>query len=829
MKKIVLLLLLFTGIANAQNVTFNDANFYGTLIVNGVDTNNDTVIQVSEALAVTALDISASIGNIADLTGIEEFINLTSLDCENNGLTTLDVSMLSQLTYLNCGRNQLTSLNVSGLTNLQTLLCNNNFLTSVNVSGLVNMVYLDIEINNGISTLDLTGMTSLQRLNISSSNITSLDISHTDMRLFSCNWSDMTSLDLTALTNLETLNCGFNTFTSLDLSGNPNLKVLYCVGNHFPSLDLSNNTLLEQVVVDNNELTSLNLNGLNNLQTLSMGNNHMTSFDFSGLPALKWLEYSNDAYLTTIDISNNPNLIWLYCYANPQLTTAFVKNGAALQIDVYENPALQYVCADEGRVQWLQDQFDTFSMPNVVVNSYCNFTPGGDHNTISGTMTFDAGNNGCDENDPTQAFIKVKMNDGTTESATFTNAQGNYTYYTMDGNFTLTPDVENPSFFTFTPASATVNFPAVANATATQDFCIAPNGVHPDLEVVIAPYGLPVPGFDMSYKIVYRNKGNQMLSGLVTFEFDDSVMQLTLSTPASDIQSPGVLGYNFTSLMPFEGREIYVNFHLNSSTDTPPLTLGDELVCTAHVIPSATVDETPQDNIFVLTQTVVSSLDPNDKICLEGEYLNTDQIGNYLHYVINFENTGTANAVNVVVKDVIDTTRFDINSLQVLNSSHPVSIRVSGNTVEFVFASINLPPSATNAIGGHGNVLFKIKTLPTLNAGDMVTNTANIYFDYNHPIETNEARTTFNTLKTIDFEIDSSVSIAPNPVKNFVNIKAAGNIKSLQLFDGLGRILQATVENKNRTSLDISDKPKGIYFLRITTENGSKVQKLVKE
>lgn len=829
MKKILLLLLLFAGIASAQNVIFADANFYGACITGGVDTNNDTVIQVSEALALTTLDISGN-GMITDLTGIADFANLTSLKCSGNGIASLDVSMLSQLQYLDCSHNMLTSINVSGLVNLQTLLCNDNFLPAVDVSGLANLREINIMVNNGISVLDVTGMTQLEKLNIGSSNITSLNLSSNSLTRLSCNFSEFLTLDLSGVPNLEELECGFNHLTVLDLSNNPNLKKLYCAANELTTLDLSGNPNLTEVGISGNpNLASVNMTGLTALTTLTMGGNNMTSFDFSGLPALERLVYTNDAHLTTIDVSNNPNLIWLYCYANPQLETAFVKNGALVQIDIYENPALVYVCADEDRIAWLQDQFDTFSMPNAVVNSYCNFTPGGDYNTITGMMRFDAGLNGCDASDPTQSFIKVKMNDGSVDSATFTDENGNYTYFTMDGDFTLTPDVENPSFFAFTPASATVNFPSVDNSVTTQDFCIAPVGYHPDLEVVVMPYGEPAAGFDMSYKIVYRNKGNQMMSGLVSFTFDATVMQLTLSVPTADIVSGNYLGYNFIDLMPFESRDIYLNFHLNSPIDTPPLNLDDELTVNASVTPSPSVDENPLDNTFVLTQTVVGSFDPNDKICLEGDYVTPEMIGKYFHYVINFENTGTADAVNIVVKDEIDPAKFDISSLQVLNSSHPVSVRVRANTVEFVFANINLPPSATNAIGGHGNVLFKIKTRDDLTTGDVVTNSAGIYFDYNHPVVTEEARTTFALLKNQEFIADNSVNIYPNPVRNTVNVKAGGTIQSLELYDSLGRILQTAIEHKNTASLDISAQPKGIYFLKIATENGIKVEKLVKE
>jgi hypothetical protein len=144
-------------------------------------------------------------------------------------------------------------------------------------------------------------------------------------------------------------------------------------------------------------------------------------------------------------------------------------------------------------------------------------------------------------------------------------------------------------------------------------------------------------------------------------------------------------------------------------------------------------------------------------------------VGKYVHYLIRFENKGTAEAQNVVVKDMIDTSKFDVSSLVVTQGSHPFVTRITEtNKVEFIFENINLPfDDATN----DGYVAFKIKTKPSLVVGDSFSNTASIYFDYNFPIVTNTATTSvLQSLGTPDFEFDSYFKIYPNPVKNSLNI-----------------------------------------------------------
>lgn len=47
--------------------------------------------------------------------------------------------------------------------------------------------------------------------------------------------------------------------------------------------------------------------------------------------------------------------------------------------------------------------------------------------------------------------------------------------------------------------------------------------------------------------------------------------------------------------------------------------------------------------------------------------------------------------------------------------------------------------------GGYGNGLMKMVSKNTLTSGDNVNNKANIYFDYNFPIVTNDAVTTIES------------------------------------------------------------------------------------
>ena len=278
--------------------------------------------------------------------------------------------------------------------------------------------------------------------------------------------------------------------------------------------------------------------------------------------------------------------------------------------------------------------------------------------------------------------------------------------------------------------------------------------------------------------------------------------------------------YNFTDLEPYQTVTVEIVLAVNGPMDTPPVNIGDVLVLFAEINPVAG-DEMPNDNFFTKDQIVIGSFDPNNIVCLQGEEVPMIYIGDFLHYVINFENTGNAPAENVVVTMEIDPTDFDPKSLQILNISHDSEIVINNNIAEFHFRNINLDT------GGHGNILFKMKTNNNLNETDEVGAQANIYFDYNFPIETNEAITSFRVLGIEEFNA-SQVSVYPNPANDAVNIQSNSIIKSISVFDIQGRKIQVTRTEEQNTQVNISALKTGIYLFSIETDAGTVMKKIIK-
>src|SRR5690606_8312203 len=112
-------------------------------------------------------------------------------------------------------------------------------------------------------------------------------------------------------------------------------------------------------------------------------------------------------------------------------------------------------------------------------------------------------------------------------------------------------------------------------------------------------------------------------------------------------------------------------------------------------------DFTPNDNTYTLAQLVVNSYDPNDKQVLQGEELHIDKAGEYLDYLIRFQNTGTASAINVRILDTLHP-KLDWSTLVPISASHDYYVKIKdGNHVEFMFDNIHLPDSTSNEPASH--------------------------------------------------------------------------------------------------------------------------------
>ncbi|MCB9355471.1 MAG: hypothetical protein H6575_12960 [Lewinellaceae bacterium] len=240
-------------------------------------------------------------------------------------------------------------------------------------------------------------------------------------------------------------------------------------------------------------------------------------------------------------------------------------------------------------------------------------------------------------------------------------------------------------------------------------------------------------------------------------------------------------------------------------------------------------DNEPWLDIFCLES--VNSYDPNDKNGFPRGYSaarfieeNTD-----IEYLIRFQNTGTAPALEVEIRDTIPVQWLDPLTVRPGASSHPYEWDMQGSgVVVFRFPGINLPDSSANPDQSQGFVNFRVSQRPDLPPGTEIRNTAAIYFDNNPPVITNQ------TLHTIghDFIVLGSqqvfnpqvqVVVTPNPMRGRVQVSAKGIGASsdirFRLIDQLGRLSLEQNPGVPNFEFDAGRLPEGIYFYEFW-ENG---------
>jgi Leucine-rich repeat (LRR) protein len=362
MKTIIIwmLMLTITSVSIAQNVKIPDANFKNALIEAGVDTSGDGEISYAEAEAVTNLSIRRKY--ISDMTGIEAFTNLKTLDCAINQLTSLDVSGCTNLTHIGCDANKLTSLNISGCNALAELNCSRNQLTDLDVSGYNALTGLWCH-QNKLITLNTSGCSSLNVLNCSSNQLTSLDV-YNNIALKVFDLSKMPTLEEVFVWILPFPPQGVN----ISISGSSNVHfILYFIG--IP--DTAFLYALINIGVDTDGDSLISINEAEIVTHLDVSNFDIV--DLQGIYTfinLDTLICSNNS-LTHLDLFNNINLISLSCNNNPLSSLNIANNRFLTDIDLSNIPSLYKVCVWTTPFPPGYVHIDTTSSPNVYFSAEC--------------------------------------------------------------------------------------------------------------------------------------------------------------------------------------------------------------------------------------------------------------------------------------------------------------------------------------------------------------------------------------------------------------------------------------------------------------------------
>jgi uncharacterized repeat protein (TIGR01451 family) len=318
----------------------------------------------------------------------------------------------------------------------------------------------------------------------------------------------------------------------------------------------------------------------------------------------------------------------------------------------------------------------------------------------------------------------------------YSNVNGKYNLVGVMGNQTIKSESLPHYWLRSTVDSINITINSPDTIINNIDFGMFPIPGIKDLSIDITSMGTPRPGFDVSYSLLFCNKGNDTTTGYFLV-FQDTNLHYLSSTLIPDSIFDNKLLFIIPQMLPNECINIVITDSLAADVNL----IGQNLSISAQAFPTIG-DTVPSDNSDRLIQVITGGYDPNDisvePFCdVSSSFI---QNGQGFDYLIRFQNTGTDTAISITIRDTLPLELIS-SSFKFISSSHDVEISISGNELVLQFDSIMLPDSAANHIESKGYFKYNIKAIPTLNVGGVINNSAAIFFDFNPPIITNTVTT----------------------------------------------------------------------------------------
>jgi uncharacterized repeat protein (TIGR01451 family) len=337
--------------------------------------------------------------------------------------------------------------------------------------------------------------------------------------------------------------------------------------------------------------------------------------------------------------------------------------------------------------------------------------------------------------------------------------------------------------------------------------------VHIDASVSVT-MGAIRPGFNHDdYIYVSNNSWSDSLNPVINVVYDPQLTLINCPLPYSVISS-----HEIQIQLPIIAAHENYSLVLTYSVPANPNLIGTS-IGTSVSLSAVANDEISANNSDSDIRVVTGSFDPNEILVSPRNdpynYFFMD-VDTALSYTIYFQNTGTDTAFNIVVVDSLDQHLIP-STFEMLGSSHPCHYDLSGqHTLKFYFDNILLPDSNVNEPMSHGYVKYKIKPelYPPINPY-LISNRADIYFDFNPAIQTNTVVSTMDVSVGLNELSDVQFKVQPNPVENKLQIVSSNDIKinSILVTDLTGRVVLS--EMKNATAVDVSNLASGMYCARI--------------
>ena len=417
---------------------------------------------------------------------------------------------------------------------------------------------------------------------------------------------------------------------------------------------------------------------------------------------------------------------------------------------------------------------------------------------------------------------------------TYADDNGNYRFNLPPGIFVLRPIHWPLDSATYTPDSIIINA-ASGGSFYNKNFGFR-SPVPVDFNIHLSSTTEARPGFSYALSNRVINTGYLKGKGEIICSYDPLLTPVNVNPVNGVINTTNhTVTWTTDSINPGEEKYYTANFTIPVAT---PLGTVLNFSTTITALPG-TVENDLSDNSSIRNQTVIGSFDPNDKtvspagIGATGDVLHDTE----LNYLIRFQNTGTASAINVFVADTIDND-LDLNTLVIHRASHSYDLVINENVLTWRFFSINLPDSNTNEPASHGFIEYSISPKAGLTDGTTINNTAYIYFDFNAPVVTNSTMNTLWSSLTALEEVNKGqqLIVYPNPGNDKIVVlprRALNGNVTITLFDITGKKIKTLIDhdhlNGTGVESDVRDLSKGIYIIELRDDTGVESVKWVKQ
>ncbi len=466
--------------------------------------------------------------------------------------------------------------------------------------------------------------------------------------------------------------------------------------------------------------------------------------------------------------------------------------------------------------------------PAIQVINICNNGP-----TISGHVFHDKNDN-ClsevgEEHVLPMTIVAIDSNNVEVAWAQVNNQTGSYQLSILNsiGTYTLQlkPSAAAPdSLYTFNCSNDVVTISHNCDTVLNRD--LGYNTLYSQELGISLFSGVARPGFIRSSAISYSNFGADTLNATIHLKLD-SLETFVSATPLPTIVSGNVYSWSLGNLVHGDNGRIY--FTSQIPTIQAGGMIGTILNDSAWITPIAG-DENITNNYAQTNNPIRGSYDPNEKevtsanMNIDGSI---DTSMTSLVYTVYFQNTGTDTAFNIKVRDNIST-HLQLSTLEILNASHPYSVKfLADRTIELSFDNILLPDSNINEELSHGYFQYRILTNNNIAVDDSIFNKADIYFDFNLPVETNTTMTPVK-LNVVGMNKSGKLSdfvLYPNPTnsKQATCLWKTSAIESgdMNIYDISGKLIKTqSVHSNTKNTVDLSGLSNGIYFYSVHTGEG---------